>query len=1207
MESLETRRLLTANGAETRVYRLAVAATEEYTAFYGGDRAAAQAEIGYLVGEVNEVLGRELNVRLDLLDRLDIVFGGNNPVADPYPADVLTALTTNQSVLDTTVGSANYDLGWVLGTFADGGRAVLGGAGVGGQKGKFGAGLAATPFGPGSPQYLDVVLHELGHFLGADHSFNSVTGSCGIGGTDGRVATASYEPGSGSTIMSYAGLCPATFAEPPAGDNLQNFADPYFHAGSLAQITDHLAMLDGLNVGSFVGVNDVPLATFGADHTIPARTPFALTLSGTDGDDPDADRLRYTIEQFDLGAAQSLSPAVDLGSGPLFRSYSPSLSDPSSLGAFTRTFPRLDDLLAGVTPRGEVLPTTSRTLAFRGVVRDGDGGTSSDDLTLTVVDTGTPFRVTAPNTAVSLVGGASTTVTWDVAGTSAAPISTSTVRISLSTDGGRTFPYVLATTPNDGSQAVTLPNLGATKARIRVEAVGNVYFDVSDLDFIITRAASSPGIAIVESASSTAVGERAFVQPATDSYTLALNTTPGGPVTILATADSQTEVSLDGTTYLPFVSTTRSDTTPVTLFVRALDDSAAEGAHRGAITHTITSSSDLVYTTALVLPRVVAQIADDERVPLVGVDFQGAADGTGSPAGWNSVTDSVALTTPTTFSNLVRETGAATTFDLKVTPSAATTSFASQVAPLNSPTVPEHQASLAGLDGVLRWRVGTGSVDPATVDFAWEGLVAGRRYNLYVFASEASTEFINQTVTITGAGFDDPAPFTQVSTDGTRNFERRLFVNDGEGRAFRDLESYAQTVTADGSGVIHVAVSRDDDVTRNRLYLAGLAIQEAVTPDPGIVVTTTGAGTVVTESGTTDTFDVTLASPPLTDVVLLVSSGDTGEATVSPTMLVFTPDTWSFPRTVIVTGVDDALTDGDQTTLITISVDDASSDDAYDTVPDQTVSVVTLDDETPISLSLTITAQIIEGSSGTLTVSRSASASWAAPLTVSLLSSDTSELSTPATVVIPAGEGSASVMVSGVIDASIDGPQGVTVSASAAGFAAVQAATEVVDKGFPFPWHNAAFPEDVDNSGDVSLTDIVLTLQDIIVFGTRTLTFTDPSLVVPPYIDVSRDNFVSIQDLVPILSFIILAGNGEGESATEATWAGAPGPTLPPPDASANATRSQEHAEIAAPVPVAAALLVPPATRKPHLLSTTTRIAPQHDKALSEWLADQEG
>ena len=277
-----------------------------------------------------------------------------------------------------------------------------------------------------------------------------------------------------------------------------------------------------------------PVVTAPTEYQIPLRTPFALTGSATDAD---GDPLLYSWEQNDRGAAAAArrSSSNTKTNGPLFAMFPKSaiISETDTLlyhspgensltDSPTRVFPDLQQILdnntnadTGACPTGpiappvpvpvkecfaEFLPTADYvgfagtnavplSLHFRLTARDLKGGVNAADTTLLLTPATGPFLVTAPNTAVSYYGGSTQTVTWDVAGTDVAPISATDVKISLSTDGGLTYPTVLAaSTPNDGSASVTLPNIGSATARIKVEAVGNVFFDISNADFKILGA-----------------------------------------------------------------------------------------------------------------------------------------------------------------------------------------------------------------------------------------------------------------------------------------------------------------------------------------------------------------------------------------------------------------------------------------------------------------------------------------------------------------------------------------------------------------------------------------------------------------------------------------------------------------------------------------------------------------------------------------------
>jgi len=273
--------------------------------------------------------------------------------------------------------------------------------------------------------------------------------------------------------------------------------------------------------------NAAPTLTVTPSYTIPLRTPFALTGSASDGD---GDTVTYMWEQNDRGGSNGTGLITQpKTNGPLFRQFGTravvNSTDTLQYGSPgenavntnpTRVFPDMAQILAnntnaetGLCPPASATPTATEidcfseflptadyvgfgsnasplSLNFKLTVRDGRGGVNSAATTLLLATGAGPFLVTAPNTAVTMDGGSTQTVTWSVANTNVAPVNTANVKISLSVDGGLTFPYTLAaSTPNDGSEAVVMPNVGSTKARIKVEAVGNVFFDVSNADFTL--------------------------------------------------------------------------------------------------------------------------------------------------------------------------------------------------------------------------------------------------------------------------------------------------------------------------------------------------------------------------------------------------------------------------------------------------------------------------------------------------------------------------------------------------------------------------------------------------------------------------------------------------------------------------------------------------------------------------------------------------
>jgi hypothetical protein len=447
---------------ELRTYRLALACTIEYSKAVTGKSAPTKPEVlAAMITTLNRVNGvyeTEVAVRLVLVDNTDtlIYLSGTQPYSNSNGGAMLSQ---NQNITDARIGNANYDMGHVFST-GGGGIAGLGVICKTGQKAN---GVTGSPSPKGDAFDIDYVAHEMGHQFGGNHTFNSVTSSCGGGN---RNSTTAYEPGSGVTIMAYAGICGA--------DDIANNSVPYFHTASLDEINAYIRLANGGNACPVrtVTANNAPTVEAGPSYTIPMSTPFTLTGSAVD---PDGDPLTYSWEQMDLGPGGA--PNSPSGNAPLFRFYPP-VATPS------RTFPKLADILNATQVKGERLPNTTRTMNFRLTARDnvaGAGATGKDQTTVAVTSTAGPFIVTFGNVLDTLYVGGTEVITWDVANSNLAPVNCSAVNILMSTDGGQTFPITLAAnTPNDGSEAITVPNNVSNTVRIKVEAAGNIFFDINN-------------------------------------------------------------------------------------------------------------------------------------------------------------------------------------------------------------------------------------------------------------------------------------------------------------------------------------------------------------------------------------------------------------------------------------------------------------------------------------------------------------------------------------------------------------------------------------------------------------------------------------------------------------------------------------------------------------------------------------------------------
>lgn len=445
---------------ELKTYRIAISATGEYTEYHGGTVAGAASAQVTTMNRVNGVYERDMAITMEIIaNNDDIIY--TNAATDPF-SNGNPSLMINQNQTNTTlvIGAANYDIGHVFGTDSGG----LAGLGVVCSNSSKARGVTGSSNPINDPFDIDYVAHEIGHQFDCNHTFNN---SC----SGNRNNSTAMEPGSGSTIMAYAGIC---------SPNVQSNSDDHFHGISVEEMGNFTLGGGGTCPVVTPLINSAPeiIATTG-DVYIPISTPFALTAIV---EDADGDSVLYCWDQMD-NEISTQAPVSTSTSGPNFRSITPHYSP-------TRYFPNLSDLAAGVSPTWEVLASVERSFSFRVIVRDNaSGGGCNDhaDLTVNTVGTAGPFVVSYPNASgITWTGFSSQTVTWDVSNTNLSPINCTSVDIFLSTDGGETYPTLLADDViNDGSQAIAVPNIESTTCRIMVMAQNGSFFDISDNDFEI--------------------------------------------------------------------------------------------------------------------------------------------------------------------------------------------------------------------------------------------------------------------------------------------------------------------------------------------------------------------------------------------------------------------------------------------------------------------------------------------------------------------------------------------------------------------------------------------------------------------------------------------------------------------------------------------------------------------------------------------------
>ena len=460
-KTLAGKKLAQAPALDLITYRLAIAGTAEYTNSQGGTPASAYASMVTTINRVNEIYQRDLGIKLEIVSGNSFAY--TNASTDPYTnSNAVAMIDENINNLKNNFGSANYDIGHVFAQGPLGGLAYVGATCYEDYKA---GGVTGIVDPQGEVFAVEFVAHEMGHQLGATHTFNSEQRSCG---NANRTPETAVEPGSGSTIMSYSGLC--------GTDDIQDNSDAMFHWVSIDQVNRYTRIEEGLNCGSRGSTgNQNPVADAGADSTIPRGTPFLLEGSATGGE-------TYSWDQIDAGSASPVD--TDMADNAIIRVLLPSSNT-------NRYIPRLSDLFAGTQTIGETLPQTVRDVNFAFVVRDNNGGIDADLKTISVRDTGSIFRVLSQSSAEMLTTGEAVDIAWSTGRTNTAPINCSKVDIQLIREDG-VKNMLLSGTDNDGGQTLVVPTTipVMTNARIMVACSSQPFFQISSGNITVQQGAN---------------------------------------------------------------------------------------------------------------------------------------------------------------------------------------------------------------------------------------------------------------------------------------------------------------------------------------------------------------------------------------------------------------------------------------------------------------------------------------------------------------------------------------------------------------------------------------------------------------------------------------------------------------------------------------------------------------------------------------------
>ena len=584
-----------------RVFRLAMSGTGEYTAYHGGTKADALAAMNATMTRVNGVYENDFAITMVLIANTDNVIY-TNASSDPYGSSLNSEL---QSTLTSVIGESNYDIGHLVHqeSNSNGNAGCIGCVCVDGQKG---SAFTSHITPQGDFFDIDFVAHEMGHQFGANHTHTHSGFSENTG--------AQMEPGSGSSIMGYAGITGAS-------SDVQAHSDDYFHFFNIQQVTNYVSTTSCQTTSGLT--NAAPIANAGGDYNIPKGTAFILEGSGSDADAGDV--LTYCWEQANQGFDASNGVTSSSTTSPNFRSLPPSINS-------FRYMPKLSDVIAGnLSTTWETVSSVARTMDFALTVRDnvsGGGQNKIDQMIVTVDGASGPFTVTSQTSAISWDEGTTQTITWNVANTTAAPVNAANVDIFLSTDGGYTYPFTLAIgVTNNGTASITVPSgASTTSARVMVRGAGNIFYALNSTNFSIT--ASEFVMAFGPTANTDDV-----CAPSNASYNFTYNTFLGfNQVTTFSATGNPA-----GTTVSFSPATAQNTGTPVVVTVSGIT-SAMMGSYNITITGTAPSPL-IVKNTDIVLNVFSSTIsASTLSLPVDG------ASGVSGPYNFSWVADANAIT-----------------------------------------------------------------------------------------------------------------------------------------------------------------------------------------------------------------------------------------------------------------------------------------------------------------------------------------------------------------------------------------------------------------------------------------------------------------------------------------------------------------------------------------------------------------------------------